>query len=722
LGIPIQEDFQMQRFEFPNLDAVFHPKSIAIVGASDDVGKVSGQPMNYILNSGWKGEVYPINPKSEMILGHKAYPSITDVPFPVDAAVIVIGAKMVPGVMQQCADKGVKAVMIGVSGFAELDDAGKALQAEIEEIANKAGIRIVGPNTNGYMNVIDRVTLGYSFAQEVVKPGRVAYVSGSGALISATVPRFAKRNVGLRAYVGAGNQANVELCDFTAYFLDDDKVDGIAMYVEGFKTPAKFLDIADRALAKGKPIAILKVGRSELSAQASKGHTGALVGSDAVFDAICRQYGIARVNDFDELIAMTAVFQRYQDAPGNRVGVISSSGGAISIIADQCMPYDLTFPDLSAKTKAAALEMMPAYGEWTNPFDIAAAGATAPRDPENSKAAVQFVLNDENIDILVTTIHPMDKRGTMNYLQGIVHAAQNSPKPIIMFCPMGGLREEEEAVLLEAGTPVVYDGAELAVVLNGLVRYSEARRKYKALQQAAPAASTLDVKAVKASLPSDRKALTEHEGKALLAKYSIPVTREELATTAEQAAKLAGEMGFPVVLKVDSPDILHKTEANAIKLNLRDAAEVTAAFAEIMANSKAYAPKAKINGVLVQEMAASGREVILGVSVDPDFGPTVVFGLGGIMVEVLHDVSMRVVPVSRTDAEDMLKEIKGKGLLEPFRGMAEADKDAIVDAILKLSQLAVDLGDTVSEIDINPLVVFEKGQGVKAVDALVTLK
>jgi len=712
----------MQRFEFPNLDAVFHPKSIAIVGASDDVAKVSGQPMKYILDSGWQGEIYPINPKSDTILGYPAYPSVTDVPGPVDAAVIVIGAKMVPGIIQQCADKGVKAVMIGVSGFAELNETGKQLQDEVEAIANKAGIRIVGPNTNGYMNVLDHVTLGYSYAQEVVKPGHVAYVSGSGALISATVPRFAKRNVGLRAYVGAGNQANVELCDFTAYFLDDPEVNGIAMYVEGFKTPAKFLDIADRALAGGKPIAILKVGRSELSAQASKGHTGALVGSDAVFDAICRQYGIARVNDFDELIAMTSVFQRYQDAPGNRIGVISSSGGAISIIADQCMKYDLTFPDLSAGTKAAALEMMPAYGEWTNPFDIAAAGATAPRDPDHSKAAVEFVLNDENIDILVTTIHPMDKRGTMNYLNGIVHAAASSPKPTIMFCPMGGLREEEEAVLQQAGTPVVYDGAELAVVLDGLTRYSQARRKYLAGQQAKPATSTVDVKSVKASLPAGRKALTEHEGKALLAQYGIPVTREELATSSAQAAKLAGEMGFPVVLKVDSPDILHKTEADAIKLNLRDAAEVETAFNQIMANSKKYAPKADIRGVLVQEMAASGREVILGVSVDPDFGPTVMFGLGGIMVEVLKDVSMRVVPVDRVDAEAMLKEINGKGLLEPFRGMGEADKAAIVDTIVKLSQLAADLGDTISEIDINPLVVFEKGRGVKAVDALVTLK
>jgi acetate---CoA ligase (ADP-forming) len=712
----------MKRFEFPNLDAVFHPKSIAVIGASDDVSKPSGQPVDYILKSGWKGKLYPVNPNREIVQGVKAYPSVSDIPDPVDAAVIVIPAKAVPATMQQCADKGVKAVMIGVSGFAELNEAGKQLQAEIVAIADKAGIKIVGPNTNGYMNVNQRVTLGYSYAQEVVKPGRVAYVSGSGALISATVPRFAKRNVGLRAYVGAGNQANVELCDFAAYFIDDPEVDVIAMYVEGFKTPAKFLDIAERAMAKGKPITVLKVGRSELSAQASKGHTGALVGSDAAFDAICRQYGIARVDDFDELIAMTSVFARYRNAPGNRIGVISSSGGAISIIADQCEPYGMQFPDLTAKTKAEAIKLMPAYGEFTNPFDIAAAGATAPRDPELSKAAVQYVLDDPNIDILVTTIHPMDPRGTLNYLNGIVHAAQNSAKPIILFCPMGGLRPDEEKVLLQSGTPVVHDGAELAVVLNGLVNYSRACDKYQVEKKMTAPASTVNIEAVKASFKPGQKALTEHEGKELLAKYGISVTKEELATSAGQAATMAGEMGYPVVLKVDSPDILHKTEADAIRLNLRDADEVKAAFDEIMANSKKYAPKAEIRGVLVQEMAASGREIILGVSVDPDFGPTIMFGLGGIMVEVLRDVTMRIVPVSRFDAEAMLEEIKGKKLLAPFRGMDEADKEAIVDTIMKLSRLAEDLGDTISEIDINPLVVFEKGKGAKAVDALITLK
>ena len=495
------------------------------------------------------------------------------------------------------------------------------------------------------------------------------------------------------------------------------------MYVEGFKTPAKFLDLADRALAAGKPITILKVGRSELSARAVMGHTGALVGSDAVFEAICRQYGIARVDDFDELIAVTATLARYRAAPGNRIGVISSSGGAISIIADHCAPFDLEFSDLTAKTKAEAIKVLPAYGEFGNPFDIAAAGATAPRDPDLSRAAVQFVLNDPNIDILVTTIHPMDKRGTFNYLQAVVEAAASSPKPIIMFCPMGGLREDEEEILVQGGTPVVHDGAELAVALVGLQRFSDARKRYQASQkETSPATLAADVLAVKTKLAAGGKSLTEHQAKELLAAYGIPVTREAPATTTTQAVQIATEIGYPVVLKVDSPDILHKTEAGAIRLKLADAAAVSTVFEEIIASARQYAPKADIRGVLVQEMAGTGREMMLGVSVDPDFGPMVVFGLGGIMVEVLGDVTMRVVPVSRLDATAMIREIRSRDLLEPFRGLAEADKAAIVDTIVKLSRLAEDLGDVISEIDINPLLVFEKGAGVLAVDALVTLK
>jgi len=711
----------MSRFQYPNLDSLFRPKSIAIIGASDDVNKVSGQPMDYLMRAGYKGKLYPVNPSKEMILGYKAYPSVLAIPDPVEAAIIVIAAPAVPKVVEECGQKGVKGIFIGVSGFAEASESGKQLQDQIEETARKYGIQINGPNTNGLFNVIDRQGLGYSFAQEVVKLGKVAYASQSGALISASVPRFAKRNVGLAYYVGVGNQVNLELLDYVGYFLSDSRVDGITMYVEGFKTPEKLADIADMALEMGKPMAMLKVGRSELSAKAAKGHTGALVGSDAVIDAMCKQKGIARANDFDELIAITSVYNRFKTCRGNRIGVISSSGGAIGIIADQAMKYNLQFPDLTAKTKEEGIKLLPTYGEIRNPFDIAAGGAVALQRPELTKTIIPLILNDPNIDVLICMMHTMDPRGTMNYVNAVVEAAKTTEKPIIVFLPAGYLREGED-VLASANLPTVNDGAEAVVAVNALIQFTEAVKRHQSAGASAKVSVNVDVAEVRRGLLAGPKTLTEHEGKSLLAKYGIPVTRETIVRSSHEAARAAQDIGFPVVMKVESPDILHATDAGALKLNIRDAAEAMAAFDEIMANSRKHAPGADIRGVTVQEMVPAGREVIIGMSRDAQFGPTVVFGLGGVFVEVLKDISMRVVPVSRFDAQDMVKEIKGARMLEPFRRMPAADVDAIIDVILRVSRLAQDLGDIISEIDINPLVVLEKGKGARAVDALVVLK
>ncbi|MBW2369492.1 MAG: CoA-binding protein, partial [Deltaproteobacteria bacterium] len=327
----------MRPIEYPNLETLFRPRSIAIIGASDDVMKVAGLPLKFALDHKYKGKLYPVNHKRETVQGLKAYAGVKDIPDDVDAAVIVIPAAAVAKAVQECADNGIKAVVIGVSGFAELNQEGKKRQEEIEEIAKRSGIRICGPNTNGLLNVHEGISLGFSFAQEVVLPGKLGYVSQSGALLSATVPRFAERNVGMSYFVGAGNQADLETFDYVRYLLDDTNTDAIAVYIEGFKTPMKFIDCAERALEKRKPIAILKIGRSELSARAAKGHTGSLVGSDAVFDAICKQKGIARADDFDSLIAISSVLLKCKPARGDSVGVISSSGGAIGLIADHAL-------------------------------------------------------------------------------------------------------------------------------------------------------------------------------------------------------------------------------------------------------------------------------------------------------------------------------------------------------------------------------------------------
>ncbi|MFB3886805.1 MAG: acetate--CoA ligase family protein [Thermodesulfobacteriota bacterium] len=706
-----------------NLEPLFRPKSIAIIGATEDPKRVAGLPLKYAIDHGYKGKLFPVNPNRDNVLGLKCYPSVLDIPEEVDAAVIVVPSGVVPDMIEQCAKKGVKAAVIGVSGFAELDEEGRKRQNRIVEISRQSGMRICGPNTNGLLNVHEGISLGYSFAQEVAIPGGLGYVTQSGALLSATVPRFARRNVGMSYFVGAGNQADLEVFDFVRYLVDDPKTKAIAVYVEGFNDPKKFPEVAELALEKGKPIAMLKVGRSELAVKAAKSHTGSLVGSDTVVDAICKQKGIARVDDFDELIAVSSVFLKCNLPKGNRVGVISSSGGAIGMIADRTMDVDLRFVDVSDKTKKEASKVLPWYGEFKSPFDIAGAGSKATQDVDLARAAVNFLLKDENIDILLSVITPMDRRGTQNYLQAVIEGSKASEKPVILFSPMAALREEEEEIFAKGDIPMLTDSAECAKALDALIKFSRTLKRQRESKGVSGPSISVDVKEVGKGLKKlGRKILSENESKDLLSRYGISSTQEALASSAEEAVKMAAKIGYPVVLKVDSPDIPHKTEANVIKIGISNQSELIDAYNTVMGNAKKYAPQGKIRGVLVQEMVTNAREVIVGLSYDPQFGPVIMFGLGGIFVEVFKDVSLRTAPLARTDAEEMIKEVKGYKTLKEFRGKAEADMEAMVDVLMRISRLAVDLGDVLSEIDINPLMVLDKGKGVKAADALVVLR
>jgi acyl-CoA synthetase (NDP forming) len=713
----------MKPIEYPNLEPLFRPKSIAIIGATEDPNRVAGLPLKYALDHGYKGKLFPVNPNRDTVRGLKCYRSVLDIPEEVDAAVIVVPAAAVSDMIEQCGQKGVKAAVIGVSGFAELDEEGKKRQDKIAEIAKRRGMRVCGPNSNGLLNVHESISLGYSFAQEVVIPGRLGYVSQSGALLSATVPRFTQRGIGMSYFVGAGNQADLEVFDYVRYLIDDKNTDAIAIYVEGFKNPNKFLDVADLALEKGKPIAMLKVGRSELAAKAAKSHTGSLAGSDAVVDAICKQKGIARVNDFDELIAVSSAFLKCRFPKGNRVGVISSSGGAIGMVADCAIGTALHFTDVCAKTKEEATKVLPWYGEFGSPFDIAAAGSRATQEVELARAAVNFVLNDGNIDMLLAIITPMERRGTQNYLQAIVEASKTSEKPIILFSPMASLREEEEKIFAKGNIPMLADSAECVKALDALIKFGQTLERRKESKGPSEPPIFVNVEEIKEGLLKvGRKILSEHESKELLFHYGIPITQEAAAGSLEEALEIAIKIGYPVVLKIDSPDITHKTDAGAIKLGISNQTELINAYNEIITNSKKYAPEARMEGVLVQEMIKDAREVIVGMSHDPQFGPIIMFGLGGIFVEVFKDVSLRVAPLTRADAEEMVNEVKGYEILKAFRGKPEADVEGIVDVLLKLSRLAVDLGDVLSEIDINPLMVLDKGKGVKAADALVVLR
>lgn len=692
------------------------------MGASDDISKPAGLPLYFALKHGFRGKIFPVNPNRETVQGLKCYPSVLDIPDHVDAALIVVPAANVIAVLRECVEKGVKGAVIPVSGFAELGGEGRKRQDEIDEIVRASGIRICGPNTNGLLNVYGRVSLGYSYAQEIVTPGRLAYITQSGALLSASVPRLAQRGIGFSYLVAAGNQADIEVMDYARGIIDDHNTDVLALYVEGFKDADKFLDVADLALDKGKPLVMIKAGRSEIAGKTAMSHTGSMVGSDAVFDAICRQKGVTRVDDFNILIATALAFLKCQLPKGNRVGIVSTSGGAISLIGDNALGLDLNFPDLSAKTKEEASKIIPSYGEVRNPFDIGAAGAVATREMALCRKAVEFFVQDENIDIVLASVTPIDPRGTLNFITAVVEASKTTDKPMILFCPMAQLREVEAKVFANSNIPMLFDAAECVNAIQALVKFAEKTKKHKRLSSPSSPNIALDVGEIKQSLKFRGKMLSEHETKKLLSRYGIRTTEEAIAHSPGEAIGIANRIGYPVALKIDSPDIIHKTDAGAIQFNINNEADLESAYQSIIANSKKYDPKAEIRGVLVQEMVQEGREVIVGMSHDAQFGPIVMFGLGGVFAEVLNDISVRPIPITRDDAEEMVKEVRGYKILEAFRGKPKADIGSLVNILLKVSELTKDLGDIISELDINPLTVFDEGKGVKVIDALAVLR
>jgi acyl-CoA synthetase (NDP forming) len=712
----------MRNIEYPNLEVLFRPRSVAVAWASGDTSKIGGLALKYLIEHGYKGKIFPVNPRRSEVQGFKCYPSILDIPQDIDAALLVMRAQDVAPVLRQCVEKGAKAAVVPVIGFGEVGGEGEKAEKEIEEICRSGGLKICGPNTNGLLNLVDGVALGYSPAMEQVVRGRLGFVTQSGALISGLVPRFASQGIGLSYFIAAGNQLNVDLCDYIGYLIDDPSTDAIAMYVEGIKDADKFSDIANLALDKGKPLIVMKIGRSELAARTALSHTASLVGSDKVFDSICKQKGVIRVDDFGGLISVCSAFLNCKLPKGDGVGVLSTSGAATGLIADHAIDTVLRFPELSDRTRQEASRILPGWpasGEMKNLWDIAA--ALPGRMPDLSKPTVNLFAQDENFDVILTIFSGVEKASAIAVSSAVVDASKATDKPFILLHARGSLRDFEEEIFAGSHIPITYSTANAVEAIAALIKYSQSLKTYKEPRDFGPEVS-VNVEELEEWLSSAGKTLTEHEAKKLLSRYGIPVTEEDIAKSPEEAVQIANRIGYPVVLKVASPQIIHKTDAGAIKLNIPNETKLITAYHEVIANSKKYDLKAEIQGVLVQEMIKDGREVIIGMSRDPQFGPTIVFGLGGVAVEVLEDTSLRVAPLTRRDTEEMVKEVKAYKMLQAFRGKPEADVDGIIKTLLRISRLSKDLEDTISEIDINPLMVFDKGKGVKVVDALVVLE
>lgn len=708
-----------------NLKAFFNPASVAIIGASRDYTTISGKPLYYLKKHGYKGKIFPINPKYQRIDKLPCFPSIGDVPEPVDLALIAVNYKIVPKVLEDCIKKGVHFATIFSSGFAEAGEEGREAQKRIAELVSQSNIRVCGPNCQGAVDLYNHTAAAFSASLDITPliPGPLGFVTQSGALGFSIFNLAQESGIGFSYVVSTGNEVDLNCVDFIDFMLDDPNTRMVFAYLEGIRNGNEFIKVADKALDIGKPFVVLKVGRSEVGSRAASSHTAALTGSERVFDALARQKGIIRVNDIEEFIDLPKAMIGISNIPqGKQLGIISTSGGGGVLCADLAADYGLEVVNLQPETVEKIKQTIPNFGSPLNPVDMT---AQVINTAEGFSNVLQAMLDDPGVDALVVVITMIVGNPGLQMAKDLARMKSQTAKPIIVVWTAGSrLIKEQLAVLSEASVPCYQSPARAIGALARLMYYGMKVSSKKARSESITniGADALTIPAEVTELIQGKEgALSEHQSKLLLAAFGIAISREEVATTEEEAVRAAKSIGYPVAVKIDSPDILHKSEAGVIRLNITNESELLKAYREIIKKAKVYDSKARINGVLVQEMIPKGVEVIVGMNRDPQFGPTIMFGLGGIFVEILEDVALRIAPVDVDEARAMIREIRGYKVLTGARGRTKADEGALADMLVKVSRMALTLGPRLAELDINPVIVLEEGQGAKVADALAIL-
>jgi acyl-CoA synthetase (NDP forming) len=700
-----------------DLERFFNPRSIAIIGASQDFITISGQPLKHLQSHGYQGKLYPVNPRYTEVAGVKCYPSLAEVPETPDLVLILVNASRVADMLKQCGAKGVPYVIIFSSGFSEMGGEGVKLQQQLMEIARAHDIGVIGPNCQGMMNVADGVFAGFgSVFFTDYQPGVVSMASQSGGF-GFSVMNLSSKDGGLpfRQMVTTGNEIGVSTLDFLDYFIRDPHTEIIGAYLEGAKDAHRLPEIGQKALAAGKPVLMWKVGNTEQGQKAAASHTANLGGAMALYKAAFRQSGIIQVDDLQDLVDYGRAFRCGKLPRGNRLAIITVSGGAGILMTDECVNRGMQLAQLAPQTMEKLRGFVPSFGSLANPVDVTAAIFN---DLTLINRTLQAIVDDPGVDCIAMINASLQGEIAAKIAAEIVVVAKTTDKPIFLtWSARDVMAPEAYAALDAARLPHYKSPVRCGRAMAAVSWYAEAQRRYRERSKEQPL--RIENNEIKQILKLKTADMAEYEAKRVLAAYGIPVTREELAKSAQEAVAIAQRIGYPVAVKVQSADISHKTEAKAVRLKIQSDAELTAAYEEVTKNAKAYQRDARIKGVLVQEMVGDGVEAILGVTNDPLFGPAVMFGLGGIFAEVLKDVSFRLAPVTASVAREMVEEIAGYKVLAGARGKPPADVDALVDAIVRLSALAVDLKDHVAELDINPLFVFAKGKGVKAADALI---
>ncbi|MEA3339817.1 MAG: acetate--CoA ligase, partial [Chloroflexota bacterium] len=689
------------------LDTFFRPQSVAVVGASREPEKLGYSVLANLKEGGYKGQLYPVNPKADEILGLKAYASVLEIPDPVELAVVVIPHRFVPAVLEECGQKGIPSVVVISAGFREAGREGLERERELIEIANKYDLRIIGPNCLG---VIDTDTpLNATFAAGMPPGGPIAFMSQSGALGTAVLDIAMAGRIGFSKFVSLGNKADVSEIDLLEAWGDDPASRVILIYVEGVPDGQKFIQVA-RKVTRHKPVVAIKSGVTKSGSRAVSSHTGSLAGSEAAYKAAFRQAGIIRAASMEVLFDCARAFAYQPLLPGNHVGIVTNAGGPGILATDALEHAGLRIPRLSRDTVEALMDYLPGAASAANPVDVLG-DALADR----YERAIRLVLDDPEVDGLIVIVTPQAMTEIEQTAHAVGRMAQKSDKPVLG-CFMGEARIKAGIeVLWQYGVPN-YPFPERAAVALAAMRDYRRERERPLFEPETCTTCIPSVRELFDRVRSEgRVSIGDAEAWTVLEAYGFTVPQSRLAETPEKAIEIAEEIGYPVVMKIASPDILHKTDVGGVKLNLRSPDDVRDAFDLMVYRAGRYVPGARIWGCQVQQMVTGGREVLLGMSRDPQFGPLVAFGLGGIYVEALKDVAFRVAPFSREEADEMIHEIRAYPLLEGVRGEPPADHEAMVDALLRISRLVTDFPEIV-ELDINPLMVFEEGRGAMAID------
>jgi len=724
----------MATYNYPNLNKLMNPKTIAVIGASTDPEKIGGRPISRSLKHGTIAKIYAVNPRvtNGKILGYPCYASVGDIPDTIDLAIIALPANLVINSVKECIKKKVPFGIIFASGFGEMGEEGKKYENEIIEVAKQGNLRLVGPNCQGIINLQKIMIASFTpaLAIERLTPGNIGFVSQSGAFGGSVFNFVQQRHIGLSLWISIGNQADIDVWDCFNYMIEDKDTLVMSGYLEGIKNGNKMLDVAEKANRARKPLILLRGGTSKRGAKAVLSHTGNIANSSKIVSSAFAQKGIIEVQGVEELFDIATLFAELKEPIKDGIGILTTSGAAGVLMADQCEKYGLNLANLSETTKKKLRDVLPDYGSVENPVDLT---AQMINNPAIFTDALDIFLEDDAIGLVIIMFTMVVEDLAMICANKIAKEIPRRKKPAVMCWMATKLADDQIEIIREAKIPIYETPFRCIRSVNAVIKYNQYLSENKEnsdvkliikkniLPSKDVKTKTIDI--FRARQKDQNKILTEYEAKNILQMNGFNINKGNIAYSQNEAITIAKKIGYPVVIKVDSHEILHKSDAGAIQIDIKNDDELMSAYNNILKNARCYKPNAEIKKVVILEMIKEvGVECIVGGQYDTDFGWALMFGFGGIFVEIFKDVSMRIIPLSRSDAKKMIKQTKGYQLLEGVRGQKQKDIEGLVDFMLQTANFIDCYGTFIEEFEINPLIVLSKGRGVFAADCLMILK